>query len=157
MNPVNEYLGPLLEEAFQPLADAGFFRMAYGGGDVGAWLSDHPLVEEIHVTGSARTHDAIVFGTGPEGEMRKKKDEPKNPRRLTSELGNVSPTIVVPGPWTAADLQFQAENIATQKMHNAGFNCIAAQVLVLPAAWNQSQALVDAVKSTLRAQPNRLA
>lgn len=157
MNPVNEYLGPFLEEAFAPLVKEGFVRVVYGGGDIGAWLCEHELVEEIHVTGSARTHDAIVFGAGPAGEARRKKDEPKNPRRVTSELGNVSPTIVVPGPWTAADLQFQAENIATQKMHNGGFNCIAAQVLVLPAAWEPSQALVDAVKQTLRAQPNRLA
>jgi aldehyde dehydrogenase (NAD(P)+) len=157
MNPVNEYLGPFLEEAFAPLIAAGFVRVVYGGGDIGAWLCDHRLVEEIHVTGSARTHDAIVFGPGAQGEARRKMDEPKNTRRVSSELGNVSPTIVVPGPWTAADLQFQAENIATQKMHNGGFNCVAAQVLVLPAAWNQSQALVDAVKSTLRALPNRLA
>lgn len=153
MNPVNEYLGPFLEEAFKPLD--GFVKVVYGGGDVGAWLCHHPLVEEIHVTGSARTHDAIVYGAGPEADARKAKDQPINPRRVTSELGNISPTIVVPGPWTKADLQFQAENIATQKMHNAGFNCIAAQVLVLPAGWDKTQALVDAVKATLRALPNR--
>ena len=157
MNPVNEYLGPFLEEAFKPLIAKDFVRIVYGSGDVGAWLCNHPLVEEIHVTGSARTHDAIVFGTGPAGETRKAKDQPQNARRVTSELGNISPTIVVPGPWTAADLQFQAENIATQKMHNAGFNCIAAQVLVLPAEWNRTQALVDAVKTTLQGIPNRKA
>jgi len=155
MNPVNEYLGPFLEEAFRALIDEGFVRVVYGGGDVGAWLCEHPVVEEIHVTGSARTHDAIVFGGGPEGSERKAKDQPKNSRHVTSELGNVSPIIVVPGPWTAADLQFQAEQIATQKMHNAGFNCIAAQVLVLPAAWEQTPALVAALKATLRALPNR--
>jgi aldehyde dehydrogenase (NAD(P)+) len=157
MNPVNEYVGPFLEEAFQPLIAPGFVRIAYGGGDVGAWLSNHSLVEEIHITGSARTYDTIVFGSGSDGAARKAKDDPINRRRVTSELGNVSPTIVVPGPWSAADLQFQAEHIATQKMHNGGFNCVAVQVLVLPAAWNQTQALVDAVKSTLRALPNRAA
>jgi len=155
MNPVNEYIGPFLEDAFKPLIVQDFVRVVYGGADVGAWLSNHELVEEIHVTGSARTHDAIAFGTGPDAEGRKAKNQPKNPRRITSELGNVSPIIVVPGPWTAADLQFQAEHIATMKMHNAGFNCIAGQVLVLPQAWDQSRALVDAVKSTLRALPNR--
>jgi aldehyde dehydrogenase (NAD(P)+) len=153
MNPVNEYLGPFFEEIFKPMSD--FVKVVYGGGDVGARLCEHPLVDEIHVTGSARTHDAIVFGVGKDGEARKAKDQPRNPKRVTSELGNVSPVIVVPGPWSAADLQFQAENIATMKMHNAGFNCIAAQVLVLPAAWDKSQALVDAVKTTLRALPNR--
>jgi aldehyde dehydrogenase (NAD(P)+) len=153
MNPVNEYLGPFLEEAFKPLAS--FVKVVYGGGDIGAWLCNHPLVEEIHVTGSARTHDNIVFGGGPEGEARKARDQPANPRRVTSELGNISPTVVVPGPWTKADLQFQAENIATMKMHNAGFNCIAAQVLVLPAEWDRAQALADAVRSTLESVPNR--
>jgi aldehyde dehydrogenase (NAD(P)+) len=157
MNPVNEYLGPFLEEAFRPFIDAGFVRIAYGGAEVGAWLCEHALIEEIHVTGSARTHDAIVFGGGRDGEKRKQNDQPKNSRRVTSELGNVSPTIVVPGPWTAADLQFQAEHIATQKMHNGGFNCIAAQVLVLPEAWDQTHALVEAVKTTLRGLPNRKA
>ena len=153
MNPVNEYLGPFIEEAFKPLQ--AFVKVVYGGGEIGAFLCNHPLVEEIHVTGSARTHDNIVFGPGPDGEARRARDEPRNPRRVTSELGNISPTVVVPGPWTAADLQFQAENIATQKMHNAGFNCIAAQVLVLPAEWNQAGALLEAVKSTLRSVPNR--
>src|SRR5262249_40105548 len=94
---------------------------------------------------------------GPDAESRKAKNHPKNERRVTSELGNVSPTIVVPGPWTAADFEFQAEHIATMKMHNGGFNCIAAQVLVLPDAWAGTQPLVDAVKNTLRAIPNRKA
>jgi aldehyde dehydrogenase (NAD(P)+) len=157
MNPVNEYLGPFLEQAFAPLVERGFVRIAYGGAGEGAWLANHRLVDEIHVTGSARTHDAIVFGTGPDSETRKAGNRPKNERRVTSELGNVSPTIVVPGPWTETDVQFQAEHIATMKMHNGGFNCIAAQVVVLPEAWPQSQALADAVKRTLVAIPNRKA
>ncbi len=157
MNPVNEYLGPYFEAAFRPFIEAGFMRVAYGGGEVGAWLCDHPVVDAIHVTGSARTHDAIVFGTGAEGAQRKAEDRPRNPRPVTSELGNASPTIVVPGPWSAADLKFQAEHIATQKMHNAGFNCIAAQVLVLPTEWDLTQALADAVEACLRSVPNRQA
>jgi len=157
MNPVNEYLGPFFEEAFKPLILEGFVRVAYGGRDVGEWLCNHKLVEEIHLTGSARTHDAIVFGTDPSSDARRAMNQPKNRRRVTSELGNVSPTIVVPGPWAPADIQFQAENIATMKMHNGGFNCVAAQVLVLPEAWDKAQTLLDAVKTTLRALPNRKA
>lgn len=132
LNPVNEYLGPVFERALAPLADAGFLRFAYGGADVGAYLCSHELVEEIHITGSERTHNAIVTQAGPG-------------KRITSELGNVSPTIVLPGPWTASDIAFQAQNIATQKAHNAGFNCIASQVLVLPRDWEDSAKLHDAV------------
>jgi len=125
----------------------GFVQFAYGGVNAGAYLCNHPGIDEIHITGSASTHDAIVFGTGDDGATNKRARTPQNPRRVTSELGNVSPTIVVPGPWTKADLRFQAEHIMTQKMHNGGFNCIASQVLVLPEHWNLTDALLDAIRT----------
>lgn len=132
LNPVNEYLGPVFERALEPFADAGYVRFAYGGADMGAYLCAHEAVDEIHVTGSEQTHKAIASAAAVH-------------KRITSELGNVSPTIVIPGNWSAADVRFQAEQIATQKAHNAGFNCIAAQVLVLPRGWRQSAALLDAI------------
>lgn len=153
MNPVNEYLGPFLIEAFDGFVKAGFVAVVYGGAEVGQYLCTHPGVEEIHITGSSVTHDAIVFGS-PEAKAAK---TPKNTRRITSELGNVSPVIVVPGPWTAADVRYQAEHIATMKMHNGGFNCIAGQVLVLPRAWDQSERLWKSVEQVLREVPNRKA
>lgn len=156
MNPVNAYLGPFLAEAFAPWIAAGFVALVYGGADVGAYLTQHPDVEEIHVTGSAATHDAIVYGGGADGAARKARRAPSNPRRVTSELGNVSPIIVVPGPWTDADLRYQAEHIATMKMHNGGFNCVAAQVLVLPQAWPLSARLLDELERVWRGTPNRV-
>lgn len=143
MNPVNEYLGPLFERLFEPFVTAGFLRFAYGGADVGKYLCSHALVDEIHITGSDKTHDAIVYGDGAEGQARKQRREPVLRKPITSELGNVSPTIVVPGNWGSADFRFQAEQIATQKLHNAGFNCIASQVVVLPEAWDGTPRLLE--------------
>jgi aldehyde dehydrogenase (NAD(P)+) len=54
----------------------------------------------------------------------------------------VCPTIVVPGPWSAADLKFQAEQIATHKLHNSGFNCVACQVLIMPKGWDKAAILL---------------
>lgn len=142
MNPINDYLGPMLERAFSAFIDAGYLRFAYGGADVGAYLCSHDLVEEIHITGSENTHAAIAAAAGDR-------------KRITSELGNVSPTIVIPGPWSKTDLSFQAENIATQKAHNAGFNCIAAQVLILPKAWSLSGALRDSVAGVFERMEQR--
>ncbi|MBA3824662.1 MAG: aldehyde dehydrogenase, partial [Ktedonobacterales bacterium] len=156
MNPVNDYLGPFMEEVFGDLVTDGFVQLAYGGVNGGVYLTNHPGIDEIHITGSASTHDAIVFGTGPEGAERKRTSQPANTRRVTSELGNVSPTIVVPGPWTKADLRFQAENILTQKMHNGGFNCIAAQVLVMPDSWEHTDDLISALQAAIRATPARI-
>lgn len=155
MNPVNDYLGPVLEKVFAPLVADGYLRFVYGGADVGDYLCTHELVDTIHMTGSERTHDAIVYGTGADAADRKKEDRPRLTKPVTSELGGVGPTIVVPGPWSAADIAFQAEHIATQKLHNSGFNCIAAQVLVLPAGWDGSAKLVSALRDTMRTVQSR--
>jgi acyl-CoA reductase-like NAD-dependent aldehyde dehydrogenase len=157
MNPVNDYLGPVLEAIFAEFIAAGYVATVYGGADVGAYVAEHGAVDEIHITGSARTHDAILFGPGSAGEQRKRDNRPRTTKRMTSELGNVSPTIVVPGPWSDADIRFQAAHLATQKMHNGGFNCIAAQVVVLPDGWQQGPRLVEAVKRVLAETPPRKA
>jgi acyl-CoA reductase-like NAD-dependent aldehyde dehydrogenase len=155
LNPIGDYLAPFFATIFAPLIDAGFVQLAQGDAAVGAYLCAHEWVDTIHVTGSARTHDAIVYGSGPEGAGRKIRDEPLLDKPLTSELGNVSPLIVVPGPWEAADLRFQAEQIASQKFHNAGFACIAAQVLVTPGEWDQEAALLDTLRATIRRLADR--
>lgn len=46
-------------------------------------------------------------------------------------------------------MRFQAEHLATQKFHNAGFNCIASQVLVLPEAWDQSAEFMDVLRQVI--------
>lgn len=157
MNPVNEYLGPIFEKIFEPFIQAGFLHIVYGGAEVGAYLTSHEGIEEIHVTGSHLTHDAIVYGPGGEGQKRKETKKPLLTKPITSELGGCSPTIVVPGPWTDADIRYHAEHIATQKYHNAGFNCIASQVLVLPEEWQQSAKLLDAVSKIFAEIPRRKA
>src|SRR5262249_31508328 len=92
MNPVNAYLGPFLERAFRAAVDKGFLAIVYGGADEGAYLVQHPMVDEVHITGSDKTHDLMVWGPpGPEREARKRRNEPLLKKRITSELGNITP------------------------------------------------------------------
>jgi aldehyde dehydrogenase (NAD(P)+) len=155
MNPVNEYLGEVFEAIFEDFVAAGFLRFVYGDGDVGAYLTSHSGIDTIHITGSARTYNLIRYGTGDEGETNRIADEPVNGRPISAELGGVSPTIVVPGDWSRADLAFQAEHVVAQKMNNSGFNCVAAQVLILPESWDLTDAFIDEIRSQLRALPER--
>ena len=155
MNPVNAYLGPLLEEAFAAFVEAGYLRFAYGAADVGSYLTAHPEVDSIHMTGSEATFNAIVFGTGPEADERRRRDEPVNDKPFSSELGGVTPCVVVPGPWSEPDLDFQAERVVTSKMHNSGFNCIGTQLLVLPEAWPQREAFLAAIRRVLASLDDR--
>ncbi len=154
-NPVNDYLGPFFEDAFGDLIRDGYLKTAYGGADVGAYLCSHPGIDEIHITGGAPTHDAIVFGPGPDGAERKRRNQPLLEKRITSELGNVSPVVVVPGDWSESQIRFQAQNLATQMVQNSGFNCNAARVIVTHADWPQRQALLDEVSHVLSRLPAR--
>ena len=155
LNPVNDYLAPLLESALNPLIDLGALQIVNGGADVGEYLCNHPVVDSIHITGAGASHDAIVWGTGDEAITNRRIRTPRNTRKITSELGAVCPTIVVPGPWNAADIRFQAEQIATQKLHNSGFNCVACQMLVMPEGWDRGEDLLAAVRSALSDAPAR--
>jgi hypothetical protein len=154
-NPVNAYLGPFFERAFADLIRDGYVAAAYGGGDVGAHLTAHPRVAGVHVTGSRATHDAIVWGAGEERARRLADGRPKLDKPITSELGNVTPVIVVPGRWGARDLRMQAEHVATMMAQNAGFNCIAAKAVIVHAAWPQRAAFLAALRDVLRAVPAR--
>ena len=155
LNPVNDYLHDVLQAALKPLIDADALRIVRGGADVGAYLCEHSGIEEIHITGSQASHDAIVWGPGDAGKAAKSGGTPRNVRRITSELGAVCPTIVVPGPWSAADIAFQAEHIASQKLHNSGFNCIACQMLVVSNGWDKTDPLLAEVDATMKAAPPR--
>ena len=148
-NPVNDYLVPHWSRALAPLIDAGVLRIVDGGAAVGQYLTAHPRIDEVHITGSDKTYDAVVFGTGDEGARRKASDEPLLDKPVTAELGNVSPIVVVPGKWTIPELRYQAEHVATMLVNNAGFNCISARVVITHDAWAQRDAFIGALTQTL--------
>lgn len=156
-NPVNAYLGPQVERAFGEAIDRGWLRVVYGGAEEGAYLAHHPGVDEIHITGSDRTHDAIVWGPpGPDRVARQVRNEPLLQKEITSELGNVTPVLVMPGPWSRRQLALQAEGVAGAVVNNGSFNCIAAKLLVLPRGWHEREAFLDLVWEKLsRAPPRR--
>ncbi len=154
LNPVNDYLAPHLEVALRPLIRGGWLRLMTGGPDVARTIIDHPDVDTVHLTGSDRTYEAIVFGDDAEAPDRKRRGTPLRTKPITAELGNVTPVIVVPGPWTPREIAYHGDNIASMLVQNAGFNCIAARVIVQHAAWSRRAALNDAIRDSLqRAEP----
>jgi hypothetical protein len=150
MNPVNESLGPVFERAYAPLINAGYLQIIYGGADVGAAAVQHELVGEVHITGSIYSHDTIVWGPpGAERDRRKRENDPLLKKPISSELGNVTPWIVVPGKYTERQLDFQAENIATSITNNCSFNCIATKVVVTSANWPDRERFLDKLQRVL--------
>jgi aldehyde dehydrogenase (NAD(P)+) len=158
LNPVNAYLGPFIEEAFGAAVARGFLSVVYGGAEEGAFLAGHPAVEEVHITGSDRTHDLLVWGPpGPERAERMARGTPLLSKDVSSELGNVTPVILVPGPYTERQLAWQAENVAGMVTHNASFNCIAGKMLVTPRGWPGRERFLDLVVRHMALVPARKA
>lgn len=157
LNPITDPLLPVLTKVLAPFIAVGAVRILTGGAEAGTYLVRHKLIDHVHMTGSALTYDAIVFGTGDEGAQRKAADEPVLDKEMTAELGGVSPTIVLPGNWSRADIEFQANHVATQRLHNNGYNCVAAQVVVLPKHWAQRDEFIAAIRKAVNDAPARAA
>ena len=158
MHPVNAYIGPFIEEAFKEAIDRDFLAVVYGGIDVGEFLTRHAGVDEIHITGSDKTYNAIVWGpAGPEQAERIGKGNPVCNKAITAELGNVSPVIIVPGPYTDKELAFQAEDLAGAFSCNAAFICCAPVVVITQWNWTQRDAFFGHVERVLQSLPPRRA
>jgi hypothetical protein len=158
MNPVNEYLGPLFERAYKTWIDKGYLAIVYGGAEVGSYLCYHRSVADVHITGSDKTHDLIVWGPpGQEREDRKRRKDPLLKKPITSELGNVSPVMVVPGPYSDDELSSMAENVAGMIANNGSFNCNAAKLLVTPKGWAQRETFLQKLSAVLSKVPPRKA
>ena len=158
VNPVNDYLAPLFEEALAPLVAAGYAAVVTGGREAGEYLCQHDLVDSIHLTGSDKTYDAIVWGATPEEQAeRKAARTPLVSKPFSCELGCVTPVMVVPGQWRKWDLEFQARHVASMVSHNASFNCTAGKVLVLARGWPQREAFLQELAAAMTRMPSRWA
>jgi hypothetical protein len=155
MNPVNEAVGPVIEDAMRPLIDAGFLEVCYGGVEVGKHLTDHEATTSIHITGSDRAHDAIVWGVGPAAQTNKRAGTPRLRKPITSELGCVSPVLVVPGDWSKAELDYHARQVASMLAYNCGFNCNGARLILMAEGWKHRGAFEALVKDKLAATAPR--
>ena len=158
LNPVNEYLKPVFEKVFENFISRGFMVVTTGDINVSSYMTAHSGITNMHLTGSDKTYENIVYGsTLNEKDKGKKTLSKKNKKPFTTELGNVTPFIIHPGKWSTSEIKYQARKIVTAKLNNNGFNCIAAQVIVLPKNWKQSQQLVEAIKKQLATEKDRLA
>ena len=114
LNPIMDALLPVYRDVFAPLIDLGVLGIVTGGGRrrrlPGAPRPGRPRAH--HRQRGHPRRDRVGHGRGgaqPAGRT----DDPLLTKPITSELGGVSPIIVLPGTWSKADLRFQAEHVAT--------------------------------------------
>ena len=73
---------------------------------------------------------------------------------VTSELGNVSPWIFLPGEYSRRQLAFQAENVAASVVNNVSFNCVATKVLITWKRWPLRSQFLDLIDAVFARTPN---
>lgn len=158
MNPVNEYLAPIFERVLAPLIENELVQIVTGDVSVASQAVHDPRVDEVHITGSGKTHDAICWSNDPaEQQRRRAANDPLLKKNITSELGNITPWIVVPGEYSARQLTSQAQNIVGSLTNNAAFNCIATRAIVTWKQWPERERFLKSIESMLAQVPQRKA
>ena len=125
------------EEIFAPLVEIG--ALAFLEGDESRALTADERVDVLYFTGGVKTAKIIQANSSAQ---------------LVSELGGNNPCIIVPGdrPWTDAELEHQAVELATQAKLNGGAVCGRAQTLVTARGWAQRDAFLAALRKALAEQ-----
>lgn len=99
----------------------------------------HPLVAHVDLIGSGATYRAIC-------KTIENSDKSSAGCAVRAELGCATPWLVVPGTWTAAEIEQGASLIAVSKKANGGCNCLSAQVVVVPSRWAQKATFLKALE-----------
>ncbi len=149
LNPINDYIGEHLLRIYKPFVDGGWLQVAYGGKEVGEYISRHDGIDTIHLTGSVNTFNTMVWGS-PTAD---RKGSPLITKPFSAELGSVTPYIVVPPPagvkWTEEEIRFQANQVASGLLTNSGHNCVSLEVLVTAKDWQQREQFMAELRKVL--------
>jgi hypothetical protein len=153
ISPVKKYMLEILNAVFKPFIDIGVLRVIQGDRAVCHYAAHHPLVDNLHMTGSHKTLEALMYGDGEEGIKNKKNDHRLLNIPMTGELGCVTPIIIVPGEWSDRQFHYQAKNIISMLGFNSGFSCCAPRVLIMPKGWDGSVKLMQLIRHYMKEMP----
>ncbi|BBH51871.1 NAD-dependent aldehyde dehydrogenase [Fluviispira sanaruensis] len=156
LNPVNDYLLDIFNNIFADLIKDGYLAFIKGDAETSEWLCNHLLVDDIHITGSHKTHNKIVWGNEiPPQPLDMNKI--KNNKNITSELGCVTPVILIPGVWSDEQLEYHARQIASAVENNGSFNCNAMKLIVTCEGWQQRELFLKQLRKELSLLKSRKA
>lgn len=135
-SPTEHMLAAIVSEAGVP---DGVVNVVNGGGDVGAWLTTHPLVDKISFTGSTASGRKVMQAAA------------QDMKRLTLELGGKSALVVREDADVAQAVSLAVGGAFT----NAGQMCSAtARILVHDNVYRKFMAAFEtAVRAVVVAPP----
>jgi hypothetical protein len=150
-HPLRDYANKLLARMFAPVIARGYLDMElHTSNERVLALIHHVDVTAVHLTGGKKTHDVLVFGADPiEREKNMKNKTPKLKATMTSELGAVSPWIIVPGRYTQEEMENQGKSIAALIHSNASCNCNSPKMICVAEEWEQKKDFLNIIEQSL--------
>jgi len=142
---VNEWLYPIVEKLLSPFIGKGVVVHAKGGAQEGQYLTT--LCDNIHITGSDRTHDLIVWG---KNDKKDPEVEPLYTKEITSELGCVTPNIIFPGNYSSSLISYMACALVGATASNCSFNCVAPKLIVTQKSWPQREKFLNELRKQFK-------
>ncbi|MCC7397845.1 MAG: aldehyde dehydrogenase [Planctomycetes bacterium] len=142
-SPLHTPLLPHFVAALRPLVERDLVRLVPGGAEVAQRLAHDPLVDAVHLTGSATTWLALA------------RDATLQSKHLTAEVGCCTPALVLPAVFADDELLAIARQLAAYVAINGGATCLAPRVLLTARGWPQHERLLDLLTAELAALPAR--
>ncbi|MGE0142685.1 MAG: hypothetical protein AB7T19_05285 [Planctomycetota bacterium] len=137
-------LAPILREVFVPLG-VDTVEVLVGDAALARTLALDESFTAIHLTGAGRTLAAL------ERTLTAR----SSPPRLTAELGNVTPLVIVPLAYRPRELSVMVDEVAAMLTHHGGFNCVTPRVIVTARRWSQRAEFLARLRSALAAATPR--
>ena len=132
-SPYSPVSSLLVGQLVRGLLPPGVFAVLTGSGDLGRWLSEHPLVRKVSFTGSVEVGKRVAAGAAADL------------KRVTLELGGNDPAIALDD----VDAEDFASRITSAALSNAGQICIAPKRIYVPSS--RYDEVVDAFVAAVRA------
>mmetsp|Transcript_16082 Transcript_16082/g.33009 ORF Transcript_16082/g.33009 Transcript_16082/m.33009 type:complete len:634 (+) Transcript_16082:132-2033(+) len=153
-HPLRNYLVDIYEKLLDPLISRKYLAIeTHSSNDRSAALLYHKAVDAVHITGGKATHDLIVWGADEKERERNLKANTPKLQHITSELGAVSPWVVIPARYTKAEMKAQASILALFVHSNASCNCNSPKCVVVAEDWDQKDEFLQLIEDELASHP----
>ena len=154
-HPLRVFSAPYFDEIFADLSADGFFFACVADLEQTQQMLHSPLVDRVHMTGGTASHDAIVWGEpGPVQQANKASREPVLRKPMSSELGAVTPWLVIPGAeWSTEELGHMAGHLVAAFTAQNSCNCLSPKIVVLDKDWPQATRFLQEVRNRLSQTP----
>jgi aldehyde dehydrogenase (NAD(P)+) len=149
-NPVNHLeTVPVVRKFLAELIEDGYLAVVEGDIPVASAIISLDCTEQVMITGSDKTYDAIVWGAPNVQAENKKNGNRVCKKQVDAELGNVNVLSVVPGHYTDKELEKLTYHIAHIRVFNGGHTCPSVQIVLLAKGWEQKDAFCEKMKKHL--------